>query len=758
MPRLASERTALVCASATTFLGGLGLLGWVTPWRGLARIDPASVPMAPSTALALLLLGGTLMLEAGGRAQRLATALSLLVSVFACVQLVTFLAGLPPTLDALLVPAADMFGSVPAGKMSPWAALALLLSSLSLLFIGRAHRHPALGSAGGGLAVVVCLLGVVVTLGYIFGAPFLYGSSVAPVAFPTGLAMVCLGLTLIGLTPRNSALLRPFTGSSARAKLLRALLPVAPASVAVGALLDQIEGLNPALDAALTSLLSAFVVAAVVSYVAHGVGQALERAQAEQRRSEARYRRFFEEDVAGVLLTAPDGRVLECNPALARIFGFASPDEARGCNALSLYPDPAHELRRSMLERLHADGKISDEEIELRRRDGSIVHVIQNVVGSFGAAGELTEITSYVFDITERKRAEERLREYERVVEGLDEMIIVVDRDYRFLLVNRAYLTYRRMAREEILGRRVPELLGKEVFERVVKKKLDECFEGKVVKYEMSYSYPELGERDFCVSYFPIEGPTGVDRVACVLEDITDRRRAEEQQEHLSEALQALTRRLVSAHETERREIARELHDEAGQLLTGLKLLIESADLDAGRETSAASQLKRDLTFTLDELFAAIRDISTQLRPPMLDDLGLVPTLTWHVQRFTAITGVRVRLDCDPSNKRRFGADVEIAAYRLVQESLTNVARHAMTDTAGVELRTDGTKLLVRVSDSGRGFSPSEKIHGSSLGLLGMRERCLALGGQLSIDSSPGAGTTVVAELPLEPSTSEAGP
>ncbi|NKE73397.1 PAS domain S-box protein [Candidatus Manganitrophus noduliformans] len=131
-------------------------------------------------------------------------------------------------------------------------------------------------------------------------------------------------------------------------------------------------------------------------------------------------------------------------------------------------------------------------------------------------------------DIQNRKRTEERLREYEKAVEGLEEMIIVVDRDYRYLIANRAFLNYRGMEKEQLIGRFAPDLLGREVFEKIVKKKLDACFRGEVVKYEMNFSYPKLGERVLSLSYFPIEGPAGIDRVACVMQDITERKQAEE--------------------------------------------------------------------------------------------------------------------------------------------------------------------------------------------------------------------------------------
>src|SRR5258706_2139847 len=121
--------------------------------------------------------------------------------------------------------------------------------------------------------------------------------------------------------------------------------------------------------------------------------------------------------------------------------------------------------------------------------------------------------------------AEERLREYEKVVEGLEDMVVVVDREYRHLLANRSFLNYHGLKREEVVGHLVSEILNKDVFEGIVKKRLDECFQGKVIKYELTYKDFESSERQLSRSYFPIEGPLGIDRVACVMKDVTELRR-----------------------------------------------------------------------------------------------------------------------------------------------------------------------------------------------------------------------------------------
>src|SRR5262249_10025837 len=131
-------------------------------------------------------------------------------------------------------------------------------------------------------------------------------------------------------------------------------------------------------------------------------------------------------------------------------------------------------------------------------------------------------------DQAARKLTEEKLREYKNAVEGAEEMIAIVDRGYRYVIANRKFLEYRNMTRERVIGHLIADVLNPGVFEAVVKEKLDRCFRGEVVRYEMKYTYPGLGERDVFISYFPIEGAAGVDRVACIMQDVTERRRAEE--------------------------------------------------------------------------------------------------------------------------------------------------------------------------------------------------------------------------------------
>ncbi len=210
--------------------------------------------------------------------------------------------------------------------------------------------------------------------------------------------------------------------------------------------------------------------------------------------------------------------------------------------------------------------------------------------------------------------------------------------------------------------------------------------------------------------------------------------------------LRALSRRLVETQENERREIARELHDEIGQALTGLKLLLKvSAHLseeDAQINVVEAQAL-------VDELMGKVRQLSLDLRPAMLDDLGLLPALIWHCDRYTSRTQIRVHFQHSGIEKR-FTADVETAAYRIIQEALTNTARYADVDEVFVRVIVEEKILTMQIRDHGKGFMPRTVMEpGKSTGLSGMRERAEALGGAIFFEAAPHQGVAINVKIPL---------
>lgn len=253
--------------------------------------------------------------------------------------------------------------------------------------------------------------------------------------------------------------------------------------------------------------------------------------------------------------------------------------------------------------------------------------------------------------------------------------------------------------------------------------------------------------RWFLVALRPLPGPGQVcEGLVVSWVDISRVRPAEVHAGH--HQLRALSQRLLEAQEAERRALAAEMHDEIGQLLTGLNLLLLSIDPQGDAAVAAAylSQARR----TVGELIARVRHLSLDLRPPMLDDLGLRPTLDWLAERYTAQTRVRVHLS-QIGIDRRFSPMLELVVYRIIQEALTNVARHAETTEVTVRVWTEADQLHVLVEDQGRGFDPAALDPYRSSGLSGMSERVALLGGTLTITSAPGAGTSIRAALPLTP-------
>ena len=199
---------------------------------------------------------------------------------------------------------------------------------------------------------------------------------------------------------------------------------------------------------------------------------------------------------------------------------------------------------------------------------------------------------------------------------------------------------------------------------------------------------------------------------------------------------------LVAIQETERRRIGRELHDEIGQALTGLKLTLEALPPQPEGKVEESLQNAREV---VTDLMTRVHDISLQLRPAVLDDLGLLPALQWHVERYQSQTGVRVAFTHSGLN-RRFSTGVETAAYRIAQEGLTNVARHAAVTDARLRVWAGDEALLVEIEDRGRGFDPGSV---ESNGLVGMRERALLVGGRLAVETGQGTGTRITATLPI---------
>jgi PAS domain S-box-containing protein len=476
-----------------------------------------------------------------------------------------------------------------------------------------------------------------------------------------------------------------------------------------------------------------------VSKIAHDV---TEQKLAENQRllSENRFKEFFETLPEYCYMISPEAKIIDANPAVCLALGYTK-DELVGKPLATIYAPECLPKSKELFRKWKATGYLRNEEMVVITKHGQRREVLLNVGAIRDAHGELVSSASVHVDITARKAAENRLREYEKAVEGLEEMLVVVDRQYRYLIANRKFLNMRDLTREQVEGHFAREVMNKGVFEAVVKDRLDLAFQGNVVRFEMKYTYPEIGERDVLVTYFPIEGETGIERVAGVFQDITERKQAEA-------ALSGMARKLVEVQEQERARIARELHDDITQRLA--MLAIELGQIQTKRPELPADFLNcmQELRQRTTQISADVQALSHDLHSSNLEYLGVAAGMKNWCGEFSERKGIEIDfkscglLDSLPS-------EISLCLFRVLQEAANNAAKHAGTKRIEVHLCEEPSEIYLAIRDFGTGFDIEAARQGRGLGLTSMRERVRLVGGTISIDSKVLEGTTIHVRVPF---------
>ncbi|WP_435627187.1 histidine kinase [Candidatus Ferrigenium straubiae] len=368
----------------------------------------------------------------------------------------------------------------------------------------------------------------------------------------------------------------------------------------------------------------------------------------------------------------------------------------------------------------------------------------------------------------EHRQAQERLQENERLLDGvtatLGEGIFVLNSEGRLVFMN--------PEAERLLGWTACELRGKDMHRFIHSQKQDgpplpeSCCgvlgvlrSGGVCRTEDDAFLRKNGSLmpvSFVASAIMENGKAVASVVA--FQDISRRKQAERELLESREQLRELLSYSQTVREEERTRIARELHDELGQMLTGVKLDAMWLTKHLPREQPGMAEKVASMSKLIDETLDAMRRVAADLRPMMLDDLGLAAALEWLVEDFGERTNTNIRLEIDTEQRDgncrdagSLGAEVSTAAFRIVQESLTNAARHAQAEEVLISLGCYDGKLLLMVADNGKGMGLAGEKGGNSLGIIGMRERAHSLGGNFHLFSTPGGGTTVLTIIPVKP-------
>ncbi len=453
-----------------------------------------------------------------------------------------------------------------------------------------------------------------------------------------------------------------------------------------------------------------------------------------------------------------------------------------------LHPEDRERVRRNLNDTVNSDALSYRDEFRILRRDGTILWIESSASVTRDEDRKATRIYGVNIDITDRRLAEERVRasaqQLRLVTDAMPALISYIDKQERFRFANQTYHDWFNVAPDQLMGKKVREVFGEEIY-KVIGPHVKAALNGEDVAFDTELQYPTGPLRFVHISYTPDVGADGKVRGYFALTtDLSELRRSQELLHRQAEELERahseleirvaertrelaesnralieearartaveeqriqLLHRLVTSQEMERRRIARDIHDQLGQKLTGLRLKLESLRSLVGTEGEVAARVIR-LQEISEHLDSEVSFLAWELRPTVLDDLGLKDALSTYVKEWSRHTEIEADFQAIKVSKERFDVNVETHLYRIAQEALNNIAKHAGAKNVTVMLEKRGQELILIVEDDGKGFDPAKlpkpRKSGRGLGLLGMQERSTLIGGELDIESSEN-GTTI---------------
>ncbi len=324
------------------------------------------------------------------------------------------------------------------------------------------------------------------------------------------------------------------------------------------------------------------------------------------------------------------------------------------------------------------------------------------------------------------------------VVDNIQDMVYILDRKGRFILCNRAVSDVLGLSEHDIIGKNIRELGFPRDTVKQWNNLIRRTLEGEKLTSEIGLPMPEGGLRMYSVTLHPIRNDDG-QIVGCngVGHDITEMRQTRE-------ALRQVSLRILETREKERRTIGEVLHDELGASLTMLNLSLHHLKKTISPEAEPAVKEFED---AVRDLIEQVRTLSHSLRPSVLGQVPLPEALQLHFQRFEASTGMAVMFNCE-GIESNLPSEIEIVIYRIVQEALTNAAKYSGAETVRVVICNESNAYAVCIEDNGKGFDP-RKMDSEGSGIIGMQDLAALIGGELSVDSSPGYGTRITCRIPL---------
>lgn len=491
--------------------------------------------------------------------------------------------------------------------------------------------------------------------------------------------------------------------------------------------------------------------------------------QTALRESETRYRSLYNHTPAMLHSIARDGRIVSVSDYWLEVMGYRREDVI-GKTLTEFFTESSREYAEDVVfPEFFRTGVCKDIPYQFQTAGGAVIDILLSAVAERDNAGLPVRSLAVSIDVTERNRAQralqmaqeelgrytrglerqvqDRTREITSILRYTPDVVSIKDREGRYTLINTCFEQIIGRLNDDVRGQRDVDLFPPDVARQFRENDL------KVLRERRSFQFDEqMPHRDGTIHYylsvkFPFFDKDGETNGVCEIStDITAVKKAQDQ-------LRRLSASIMASQEKERAAIARELHDELGQVLTALRMDSVWMSQRLARQDPQAAQRAHDMCRLIDKNIDDVRSMAIRLRPGVLDDLGLVDALEW----FTTDLERRSETLCTFEHKPipAITDAVATAAYRIAQEALTNVVRHAKATKVAVELEAVALVLMLQVRDNGQGFDVDALTESEGLGVAGMQERANLVGGRLRVRSTMGQGTEIRLEVPLADSGSE---
>ena len=805
------------------------------------------------------------------------------VILLGLLRLTDILFGLPFHVDRIFAGLAD--DSIPFRQMTPDSAIHFILSSAAIFFIqGNERRRQVAGQV---FSIILFFSSLIILLVYLYGGNNNYENAYVSVALSTAICFFLVSLALLFLRA-DAGIIKEFTSPLSGSITARIMIPAAVVIPSLLGLLNLHDLYSNIFHYEWGIVLNALVIIvlfiAVIWYIAYALNRRDMRNReiaSDLRDSEAQNRSIFHYAPDAIIVIDSAGRIVKWNSLAVQLFGWDTGEViGRQVEEIVIPPESRQKYREDIMRYIETGtSELIGRTVDLwaLRKNGSTFSASLRIAPM--TINGQQYFTGFVRDITERKEMENRLKSFneelsrqvaaktseiidtfERITDGF----IALDKDFRYVFLNKKAEAIIQMDASSLIGRNVwevfPSAVGTEtyeVFNRAMKEqrymtntdffpplnlwqenhiypspeglsvfirdisdrmRAEESLHASEQKYKLlfesnplamwmlslpeydvievnnaaleqyGYNREEFLSLDIFTELRPSEDTEKLKAITnpefrgrhnsgiwrhmksngdviyvdvvthdiqyqgrptrlVLAKDVTEQYMAEARLKEAYESTRQLAEHLQNVREEERLHISREIHDELGQLLTVLKMDLSWLNKKSPPSDSAGRDKLTGSLEMIDTIVKKVRQIASELRPNLIDDLGLQAAMEWHLDEFSRRSGIQKEA-CFDGVDTSLPDHLKMGLFRIFQESLTNVGRHSGANKVKVSLVKEENRLVLKVIDNGKGFEEKSNTK-MTLGLLGMKERTMMMGGNYSITSSEGKGTTVTVEVPL---------